>query len=101
MATLSHELRTPLTSLRMAADLLARAELPQASEASSLVQAAREDVARLEDVAQRLLELSRSRAMSIALEREKVSLRELAERNARIFALQAREAACRARDRPR
>jgi NtrC-family two-component system sensor histidine kinase KinB len=92
MATLSHELRTPLTSLRMAADLLARADLPQGSEASSLVHAAREDVARLEDVAQRLLELSRSRAMSIGLAREKVSLRDLALRNARIFELQAREA---------
>jgi two-component system sensor histidine kinase KdpD len=92
MATLSHELRTPLTSLRMAADLLARAELPAGSEARSLVDAAREDVARLEDVAKRLLELSRSRAMSIGLEREKISLRDLAERNARIFLLQAREA---------
>src|SRR5262245_36834605 len=92
MATLSHELRTPLTSLRMAADLLARADLPQGSEAVSLVQAAREDVARLEDVAQRLLELSRSRAMSIGLERERISLRELVDRNARIFVLQAREA---------
>jgi two-component system sensor histidine kinase KdpD len=92
MATLSHELRTPLTSLRMAADLLARAELPQGSEARSLVDAAREDVSRLEDVAQRLLELSRSRAMSIGLEREKISLRDLVLRNARIFELQAREA---------
>jgi two-component system sensor histidine kinase KdpD len=92
MATLSHELRTPLTSLRMAADLLARADLAQGSGARSLVDAAREDVARLEDVAQRLLELSRSRAMTIGLEREKISLRELAQRGARIFELQAREA---------
>jgi two-component system, OmpR family, sensor histidine kinase KdpD len=92
MATLSHELRTPLTSLRMAADLLARAELPQGSEAIPLVQAAREDVARLEDVAQRLLELSRSRAMTIGLERERISLRDLVARGARIFELQAREA---------
>ncbi|HKA15776.1 MAG TPA: ATP-binding protein [Myxococcota bacterium] len=92
MATLSHELRTPLTSLRMAADLLAQSDLPHGSEAVSLVQAAREDVARLEDVAQRLLELSRSRAMTIGLAREKISLRDLVERNARIFLLQAREA---------
>jgi two-component system sensor histidine kinase KdpD len=92
MATLSHELRTPLTSLRMASDLLARANLPQGSEGRSLIDAAREDVARLEDVAQRLLELSRSRAMSIGLEREKISLRDLVTRGARIFELQAREA---------
>jgi PAS domain S-box-containing protein len=91
IATLSHELRTPLTSLRMAGDLLARTSPPLAAEARSLVEAAREDVARLEDVAQRLLELSRSRAMSIALERGTVSLRELVERMARVFALQARE----------
>jgi two-component system sensor histidine kinase KdpD len=91
MATLSHELRTPLTSLRMAGDLLSHADPPLEPGARSLVEAAREDVARLEDVAQRLLELSRSRAMTIALERERLPLRELVERVARIFALQARE----------
>jgi PAS domain S-box-containing protein len=91
MATLSHELRTPLTSLRMAAELLARASPPLPEAARSLVEAAREDVARLEDVAHRLLELSKSRAMSIALERGTVSLAELVERMARVFALQARE----------
>jgi signal transduction histidine kinase len=91
VATLSHELRTPLTSLRMASELLGRASPQLPAEARSLVEAAREDVARLEDVAQRLLELSRSRAMSIALERGSVSLRELVERMARVFALQARE----------
>jgi len=91
IATLSHELRTPLTSLRMAGDLLARIDPPLPPEVRSLVETAREDVGRLEDVAQRLLDLSRSRAMSIALERQPVSLRELLERLSRIFALQARE----------
>jgi NtrC-family two-component system sensor histidine kinase KinB len=92
VATLSHELRTPLTSLRMAGDLLAQSSpsLP-AETRSSLVEAVRGDVRRLEDVAQRLLELSKSRAMSIALERGTVSLPELVERMARVFALQARE----------
>ena len=92
MATLSHELRTPLTSLRMATDLLARSELAPGSETRSLVDAAREDVARLEDVAHRLIDLSRSRAVSIGLEREEVSLRDIALRNAQIFGIQAREA---------
>jgi len=92
VATLSHELRTPLTSLRMAGDLLARADLAKHSEIRSLIDAAREDISRLEDVAQRLLELSRSRAMAIGIEREKISMRELVLRNARIFELQAREA---------
>jgi PAS domain S-box-containing protein len=91
MATLSHELRTPLTSLRMATELLEGAKPPLAGEARALVETAREDVGRLEDVAQRLLELSRSRAMSIALERSHVPVSELVERMARVFALQARE----------
>jgi len=91
VATLSHELRTPLTSLRMALELLAEAKPPLAAEGGALVAAAREDVGRLEDVAERLLELSRSRAMSIALERSPVPVAELIERMARVFALQARE----------
>jgi len=91
MATLSHELRTPLTSLRMATELLAGVQPPLAGAAHALVEAAREDIGRLEDVAQRLLELSRSRAMSIALERGDVPVSELVERMARVFALQARE----------
>jgi signal transduction histidine kinase len=91
MATLSHELRTPLTSLRMAVDLLGREGLSPGSQAGSLVEAAREDVQRLEDVAQRLLDVSRSRAMTIALERESVSLRDLAAQTVHLFDLQARE----------
>ena len=91
MATLSHELRTPLTSLRMAVDLLDKARPALDPERSKLVEAAREDVARLEDVAQRLLDVSRSRAMSIALERQHVHLGDVVARSARIFALQARE----------
>jgi two-component system, OmpR family, sensor histidine kinase KdpD len=91
MATLSHELRTPLTSLRMATDLLQRVRPPLDGEREKLVAAAREDVERLEDVAQRLLDVSRSRAMSIALERQHVHLGDVVARCARIFALQARE----------
>jgi PAS domain S-box-containing protein len=92
VATLSHELRTPLTSLRMAGDLLARSISPDGSNARPLIDAAREDVARLEDVAHRLLELSRSRATTIGLDREKIPMRLLVERGAGIFELQAREA---------
>jgi PAS domain S-box-containing protein len=90
MATLSHELRTPLTSLHMAVELLRREAVP-ARERPSVLAAAVDDVARLEDVARRLLDVSRSRAMSIALERQHVDLRDVLERCARIFALQARE----------
>ncbi|HEX5068055.1 MAG TPA: DUF4118 domain-containing protein [Myxococcota bacterium] len=91
MATLSHELRTPLTSLRMAVDLLGREGLRPDSQAGSLVASAREDVQRLEDVAQRLLDVSRSRAMTIALERQTLSMRELASQTVHLFDLQARE----------
>jgi two-component system sensor histidine kinase KdpD len=90
MATLSHELRSPLTSLHMAVELLRR-EAVTAEERPSLLAAAADDVARLEDVGRRLLDVSRSRAMSIALERQHVHLGEVLERCARIFALQARE----------
>ncbi len=80
MATLSHELRTPLTSLRMAVELLRRASAAGRRERGRCVDAAHEDVVRLEDVAQRLLDVSRSRAMSIALERQTVDLDDVVER---------------------
>jgi PAS domain S-box-containing protein len=91
MATLSHELRTPLTSLRLAVDLLRKDGAVRDTERTGLIEAAGEDVARLEDVAQRLLEVSRSRAMSIALERQRVDLHEIIARVAKLFGLQARE----------
>jgi signal transduction histidine kinase len=91
MATLSHELRTPLTSLRMAGELLARTQPPLAADATTLVATVREDVTRLEDLAERLLDLSRSRAAAIGLDRQPVVLRDLLERIERLFALQAQE----------
>ena len=91
MATLSHELRTPLTSLRMAGELLARAQPPLAADAAAVVATVREDVTRLEDLAERLLDLSRSRATAIALDRQPVVVRDVLERIRRLFALQAQE----------
>jgi NtrC-family two-component system sensor histidine kinase KinB len=91
MATLSHELRTPLTSLRMAVEMLRRGSAPSPAEQHALLGTAHEDVVRLEDVAQRLLDVSRSRAMSIALERQRVDLSDLVARVAKLFELQARE----------
>src|SRR5262249_32050226 len=75
VATLSHELRTPLTSQRMAVELLERALAPLQGRPKDLVAAVRADVGRLEDVAQRLLDVSRSRAMSIALVRARCRAR--------------------------
>lgn len=101
VATLSHELRTPLTSLSMAIELLRRPHqgnhaptvVAHRAEAEwqSLLETAQEDVVRLQDVAQRLLDLSRARAMTIALDRRSVDLREVVGRVMKIFAVQARE----------
>jgi len=91
LATLSHELRTPLTSLRLATDLLARSQPALTGEPARLLETLREDVARLEDLSARLLDLSRSRATAIALERHPVDVSDLLERIRRVFALQAQE----------
>lgn len=91
LATLSHELRTPITSLRMAVELLRRDDRSMSPEQRDVIRAAEEDVERLQETAQRLLDLSRSRAASIALERLDLDLREVVERAMRPFGLQARE----------
>jgi two-component system sensor histidine kinase KdpD len=91
MATLSHELRTPITSLGMALDLLRRDGRNLDPEQRNLLDTAQEDVERLRDVAQRLLDLSRSRATNIALERRQVDLRHIIPRVVKIFTVQADE----------
>jgi signal transduction histidine kinase len=91
MATLSHELRTPLQSMRIAVELLVRAVAPLGGRPGELAAAVRSDVGRLEDMSQRLLDVSRSRAMTIALERRLVDLRLVLARVAEDFALQAAE----------
>jgi len=91
VATLSHELRTPITSLSMAQELLLRDGAGWNEEQRNLLATVREDVTRLQDVAQRLLDLSRARAMTIALERRSVDLHGIVARVIRIFSLQARE----------
>src|SRR5215470_17172038 len=91
VATLSHELRTPLTSLSMALELLERGNPAADADERALLETSREDVTRLQDVAQRLLDLSRARAMTIALERRAVDLGAVIDRTTKIFAIQARE----------
>jgi NtrC-family two-component system sensor histidine kinase KinB len=91
VATLSHELRTPLTSLRMAVELMRQraAQLPE--EVRELADTAHEDVLRLQDVSQQFLDLARSRATAIALERHPVDLQDLVVRAVRLFAIQAKD----------
>lgn len=90
MATLSHELRTPLTSLSMAIELIVRGA-PLDEHQASCLETAHEDIVRLQDLSQRLLDLSRSRAMTIALERVPVDLGKVLPRLVKIFTPQARE----------
>jgi PAS domain S-box-containing protein len=91
IATLSHELRTPLTSLRMGVDLLHRATGPTGGRPAELASAVGRDVERLEDVAQRLLEASRRRVMTLEIERRPVDLHSVLARLSEVFAIQAAE----------
>jgi two-component system sensor histidine kinase KdpD len=91
VATLSHELGTPITSLRMAVDLLQRSAEQIPPEQRQLLDTAHEDVVRLQDVARQFLDLARARAMTIALERRDIELRQVVARVARIFAPQAKQ----------
>jgi two-component system, NtrC family, sensor histidine kinase KinB len=91
VSTLSHELRTPLTSLSMALELLQRRDPRLDGEVPALLETAREDVTRLQDVAQRFLDLARARAMTIALDRRPVDLHAVVDRALKIFVIQARE----------
>jgi two-component system, NtrC family, sensor histidine kinase KinB len=93
VATLSHELGTPLTSQHVALGLLDRHRVPLDGEERRLVETAREDIARLQDVAGRLLGVAHSRATSITLERGSVDLRELLAQVVKLFAPQARDKA--------
>jgi two-component system sensor histidine kinase KdpD len=89
LATLSHELRTPLTSLAMALELLSPDRLDD--EQRRLLATVRDDVVQLQDLGRRLLDLSRSRAMTIALERGEVDLGTVVGRLRATFGPQAQE----------
>jgi PAS domain S-box-containing protein len=91
VATLSHELRTPLTSLRMAVELLRERATGLPSDLKELVAAVHEDVLRLQDVSQQFLDLARTRAMAIGVQRRRFDMHELVARMLRLFAIQARE----------
>jgi PAS domain S-box-containing protein len=91
VATLSHELRTPISSLSMAQELLLRNGSNLTPDQHNLLEAVREDVMRLQDVAERLLDLSRASATTIALEPRSVDLAEVIARVVKIFSPQARE----------
>jgi two-component system sensor histidine kinase KdpD len=91
VATLSHELGTPLTSLRIAVEMLRQRADKIDRELRGFVDIANEDVQRLADVSQRFLDLARSRAMTIAVERNPVSLEAVIARVVKLFAIQAKD----------
>jgi two-component system, OmpR family, sensor histidine kinase KdpD len=91
VATLSHELGTPLTSLRMAVEMLTQRADALAPELRGFVDIANEDVQRLADVSQRFLDLARSRAMTIAVDRRSVDMGAVIARAVKLFAIQAKE----------
>ena len=91
VATLSHELGTPLTSMRMAVEMLKQRSAELDPELHGFVDVANEDVQRLTDVSQRFLDLARSRAMTIAVERKPVDLSSVVTRVVKLFAIQAKE----------
>ncbi|HSD10055.1 MAG TPA: ATP-binding protein [Candidatus Binatia bacterium] len=91
VATLSHELGTPLTSMRMAVEMLKQRAGKLDTELRGFIDVANEDVQRLADVSQRFLDLARSRAMTIAVERRPVDLSSVIARVVRLFTIQASE----------
>jgi two-component system, OmpR family, sensor histidine kinase KdpD len=91
VATLSHELGTPLTSMRMAIEMLKQRANKLDPELRGFIDVANEDVQRLADVSQRFLDLARSRAMTIAVERKPVDLSAMIARVVKLFTIQAGE----------
>ncbi|MGD0289205.1 MAG: ATP-binding protein [Candidatus Binataceae bacterium] len=91
VATLSHELKTPLTSLALSAELLERS-IGLNAQQGEMVGAIREDVGRMRDLANELLDLARGEgAAAIALQTVPVDVTDLLKAVTRTFVLQAEQ----------
>jgi two-component system, NtrC family, sensor histidine kinase KinB len=90
VATLSHEIKTPLTSLALSAQLLGRCG-SLSEQQRELVRAIDEDVGRLKDLANELLDLARGTTAAITLKSVTVDIGSLLEAVTRTFALQAEQ----------
>ncbi len=87
--TASHELRTPLTSIEMSLDLLVENAGNRLNpREQELLQAAHEDVGRLDQLVENLLDLTKIEAGRIDMKFETVSIGELFEDVHSIFAVQ-------------
>jgi two-component system, NtrC family, sensor histidine kinase KinB len=90
VATLSHELESPLTSLALSAQLLERSSSLNHAH-RELVSAITEDVGRLKNLSNELLDLARGTAGAITLNTAPVDVRSLLEAVIRTFAPQAEQ----------
>ena len=92
VATVAHEFRTPLTSLRMAIHLCAEETVgPLNDKQLDLLQAARQDTERLQQIVDDLLDLSRIQAGRMELHRRVVSADWLVREAVAPFAAAARD----------
>jgi signal transduction histidine kinase len=80
VATVAHEFRTPLTSLRMAIHILVEGTVGAINEKQAdLLQAAREDCERLQDIVDDLLDLARIQAGKVEVQPAPISAKSLVE----------------------
>jgi NtrC-family two-component system sensor histidine kinase KinB len=80
VATVAHEFRTPLTSLRMAIHILLEGTVGPVNEKQlDLLQAAREDCERLQDIVDDLLDLARIQAGKVEVQPAAISAKSLVE----------------------
>jgi len=89
VATLSHELRTPLTSLAIASELLQRNHDGLAAKQIELVDAIGEDVDRMRNLADDLLDLARGETGAIAIHNRPLDLVALVAAVTKTLTLQA------------
>jgi two-component system, NtrC family, sensor histidine kinase KinB len=92
VSTVAHEFRTPLTSLRMAVHLCAEESVGGLNEKQlDLMQAARQDTDRLQQIVDDLLDLSRMQSGRMELHRRKVGVESLLREAVQPFAQTARD----------
>ncbi|MGC1527349.1 MAG: ATP-binding protein [Phormidesmis sp.] len=90
--TASHELRTPLTGMAMSIDLLLETAQPKLSEIEAeLLQTAQEDVQRLRDLVNDLLDLSKIESGKIELAQIETHPKALVEKAIDLLKIQAEE----------
>ncbi len=91
VATLSHELRTPLTSLALSAELLEKSKSRLEPKQQELVAGIDEDVRRMRNLADDLLNLARGDPRAIRVQMVTLDVAELAEAVAKRFMIQAQQ----------